>query len=136
MFSQAASLLVPFVALVIITVMCDKFTLFLQNIMVKIPWLPNEFGKVIGYVIVFFAGLVICSRGHYCLFTSLNFSFEHEYEGWILTSVVVAGGSAFLNESFDRMNSMPGVLSGMYSYMSRTLSNTGVKTTGNNKPTI
>ena len=117
-----SSLIVPFIALIIITVMVDKFTLVLQYIMKRIPHLPDEFEKPIAYIIVFCVGFVVCWRGHYSLFTYLDFSFENDYEGWILTALVVSGGSAFLKESFSAMDSLPGILSGMYSYISRTVS--------------
>ena len=145
--SQFSSLLVPFVALILVTVMVDKFTLILQHIMVKIPWLPDQFEKPIAYMIVFCMSFLVCWRGHYCLFTYLGFTFEHSWEGWILTSVAISGGSAFLNESFDRMNMMPGILSGMYGYVSRTITSVGAgtkstttaqqqNTTNQSKPTI
>jgi len=144
-YSTLSSLLIPFIALIIVAVMIDKFTLVLQHIIKKVPFLPDEFEKPIAYLIVFAVSFLVCWRGHFCLFTYLGFSFNHAYEGWIMTSLVISGGSAFLNESFDRMGNMPGILSGMVSYASRTVtsvvSGTGSKATtqdkdNQSKPTI
>jgi hypothetical protein len=110
--------------------MVDKFALVLQQGMKKVPFLPDQFETPIAYLIVFAASFTACWRGHYSLFEYLDFTFAHEFEGWILTALVISGGSAFLRESFDTMNSLPGILSGMYGYVSRTVTslNTGTKT--------
>lgn len=108
--------------------MADKLTYAIQLGMIKIPWLPDKIEKPIAYLIVFAVGFVACWRGHYSLFSALEFTFDHEYEGWIFTALVVSGGSKFLREASENMDVLPGFLTNTYGAARRIV--TGVTQTG------
>lgn len=110
-----STLIIPFVALCILSVLIDKFTIFLEKIMEKVPYLPDKFEASIAYILVFTSSYIVCWRGNYDLFNYLNLTFQHIWEGWILTALLLSGGSRFVRESFGVINTMPQVISNVYS---------------------
>lgn len=118
------TLIIPFISICILSLLVDRFTLFLQEIMKKISWLPNKFDITIAYLLVFICGFIVCWRGNFDFFISLNFSFKHNYEGWLMTSLLLSGGSKFIRSSFTMMNSIPQVISNVYSSVGSLLDST------------
>ncbi len=123
-----STLIVPFIALCILSVVIDRIMMVLERTMVKIPWLPNKFDAGIAYVIVFSVGFVICWRGNFNFFSSLNFAFKHDFEGWLYTAALLSGGSAFVKQSFGMINSIPQAVSMVWSTATGFL-NSGTTTT-------
>jgi hypothetical protein len=101
----------------------------LEKVIIKIPWLPNKFEPEIAYLIVFAVAFLICWRGNFNFFSSLNFTFAHDYEGWIYTAALLSGGSAFVKASFGMISSIPQVISNVYSTATGFLSGGGTTTT-------
>jgi len=130
--SEATSLIVPFIALAILSVMIDRFTLFLQHVMEKIPGLPDRFEKPIAYLIVLAASYIACWRGDYSLFTYLNFAFQHKEEGYFFTALVISGGSMFLRESFSAIDNIPVSISSAYGAIRRVFPGSGVNNPADN----
>lgn len=115
MYGTASSLLIPFISLCILSVLVDKLTMVLEEIMKKIPWLPNSFWGPVAYFIVFLSSLLVCWRGDFNFFASLNFSFHHKWEGWFMTALLISGGSAFVKTSFGMINNVPQAVSNVMS---------------------
>lgn len=115
MYESVSTLIIPFIALCILSVMVDRITLMLEEVMRKISWLPNQFWGPVAYAIVFAAGFLVCWRGSFDFFTNLNFSFHHPWEGWILTAILLSGGSAFVKSSFGMINNIPQAVSSVCS---------------------
>ncbi|MDO7787108.1 hypothetical protein [Desulforamulus aquiferis] len=101
------SLIIPFVSLAILSVMVDKFTLFLEWLMEKTPGLPNQLERPIAYLLVFGISFVVCWRGDFSLFQYLNFDFSNPWEGWLMTALVLSGGSAFVRSGFSMVDNIP-----------------------------
>lgn len=125
MYESASSLLIPFISLCILSVLVDKLTLVLEEIMKKIPWLPNSFWGPVAYFIVFFSSFIVCWRGNFNFFSSLNFSFRNEWEGWFMTSLLISGGSAFVRTSFGVISTLPQAVSNVVSTVGGFLSSAG-----------
>lgn len=111
MYESASTLLVPFIALCILSVMLDRVTLMLEELLRKSSIEANKFWGPVAYFIVFAAGYFACWRGNFDFFTYLNFSFKHPWEGWILTALLLSGGSTFVKSSFGMINSIPQAVS-------------------------
>jgi hypothetical protein len=109
-------LIIPFIALCILSVMVDRLIMVLEEIAKKIPWLPiNKFWGPLAYLIVFAAGYLVCWMGNFDFFTSLGFTFQHPYEGWSMTALLLSGGSAFVKSAFGMVNSIPQIVSNVFS---------------------
>jgi hypothetical protein len=130
--TSAAALIVPFIALCFLSVMVDRAVLVLEEVMHRIPWLPNKFWAPVAYLIVFVAGYVICWRGNFCFFTSLGFAFNHACEGWLMTALLISGGSTFVKQTFGIVNSIPQAVSMVYGFFSSPTSTTTTPGTSSN----
>lgn len=97
--------------------------------MKAIPFLPDRFEATLAYLFVFAAGYVVCWRGNFDFFANLNFTFQHVWEGWLLTSLLLSGGSKFVRTSFGMMSSIPQVVSNVYSSVSGIFNDTGTEET-------
>lgn len=120
---MVTSLIIPFVAICIVVVMVDRLAMAIESIIHKIPYLPDKLEGPIAYAVVFLASYVICWRGGFNFFASLNFTFRHEYEGWLMTALLISGGSSFVKASFGMMSNIPQVVSGVYSTITSFFSN-------------
>lgn len=120
---SVTDLIVPTIALCILAVMADRLIRVLQEIMHRIPKLPNEFWGPVSYVLAFLIGIVVCSEGKFNYFSYYGFGFT-DREGWIFTSLLLSGGTKIVRESFGLINSMPQVISTVYSTISDVLSST------------
>lgn len=118
---QIVSLIIPFVALAIISVMIDKFTLFLESVMEKVPRLPDYFEWPVAYIIVLAVSLLICWQGRFDLFSYLNIHFLYDWEGWLMTALVISGGSTFVRTSFNVVDSIPMGIRSVSSSITRIL---------------
>ncbi len=121
MWSAGATLLIPIVALIFLAVMIDKLTMAIDLWVHKTDWMPEKIEDYVAYGIIWCIGFICCWRGHYSLFTYLDFKFAYEFEGWIMTAFVLSGGSAYLKKNFDVMENMPGFLSSMYGTARRVI---------------
>lgn len=111
-FSQIA---IAFIAVALLVVMVDQVTRVLQAIMSWIPYLPDHFEMPIAYVILVALATVVCWQGNFDLFTLLGFSWKQEWQGWVATGAIMAGGSSLLGKQFKMVGLIPGIISGMAS---------------------
>ena len=115
------SLIIPFIALAILSVMIDRFTLFLEAVVKYIPLLPNRFEWPFAYGIVLGTGYLVCWQGHFDLFAYLAIHFRQEWQGWLMTALVISGGSAFVRTSFSVIDNIPMSVQGAYSSVKRMI---------------
>lgn len=117
-----SSLIVPFIALCFLIPFMDGIMIFLEAVMRRIPWLPNRFWGPIAYVIASAMAFLICWRGHFNFFGYLGFTFEHDYEGWFCTASLLGAGSGYVKKAFGQVNTIPQVISNVYSMATGFLS--------------
>lgn len=110
---EIISLIIPFIALAILSVMIDKLTLVLEGVMHKIPRLPDQFEWWIAYVIVAILSFIVCWQGNFDLFAYLDIYFNYKWQGWLMTALVLSGGSAFVRTNFSMIEAIPAVLGGV-----------------------
>jgi hypothetical protein len=128
----ASTLMIPFIALCFLSVMVDRLIMVMEEIMHRIPWLPNRFWGPAAYLIVFAAGYLVCWMGNFDFFTSLGFAFQHPFEGWGMTALLLSGGSAFVKSAFGMVNTIPQLVSDVFSTVSNFV--TGGSTTTTTTP--
>lgn len=121
--NQTINLLIPFFTLCFAVVLIDRFTVFLETIINKVPLLPDKFEPTIAYITVFAISYLFCWRGHFDFFQYLNLTFNYSFEGWILTALLLSGGSSLVKNSFNIITQIPSSIS----YITSTISGlTGV----------
>lgn len=118
---NVVSLIVPFIALAILSVMIDKFTLFLEGVMKLIPGLPDRFEWPVAYALVLAAGYIVCWQGSFDLFAYLDIFFRHPWQGWLMTALVISGGSTFVRTSFSMIDAIPVSVGSAVSTMRRMI---------------
>lgn len=107
----AGDILVAFIAVVILVVMVDQMTKIIKEIL---PF-PPKVESVITYLILCGIASVICWQGDFDLFRYLHFNWQYQWEGWVLTGALIAGGTALLAKLFGTIRTIPSPISGMTS---------------------
>jgi hypothetical protein len=126
---QIIDLVIPFIALAILSVGIDKLTLVLEGIMHKIPKLPDKFEWTIAYIIVLGISYLVCWQGDFKLFAYLNLNFKYEWEDWFLTALIISGGSAFVRTNFIMIDNIPSVIRGISTTLKQRLVSQNVQNT-------
>ena len=104
------NLVVPFVAIALLSVMIDRFTLFLEGLMKRIPKLPNKFEWWFAYILVLAASFIVCWQLDFQIFRYLGLEARLPWFDWLLTSLIISGGSTFLKTQFNLINDIPSIL--------------------------
>lgn len=115
---QIINLIIPFITLAILSVMIDKFTLFLEGVMHKIPKLPDVFEWWVAYFLVLGFSTVVCWQGDFRFFDYLNLYFPMWLD-YLMTGLVISGGSAFVRTQFSMIDSIPSAVMGVTSSFTR-----------------
>lgn len=110
---QVVSLIIPFIALSILSVMIDRFTMVLEDFMHMIPGLPDKLEASFAYVLVLIISFAICYYGDFDLFIYLDIEFIHRWIGYLMTSLIISGGSYYVRHNFNTINEIPSALSGI-----------------------
>lgn len=118
---QIISLVIPFILLIIFGQMTDRLTVFLEELMNPIPWLPDKIESKLAFLILAGIGFVICWEFQFNLFGYLNHPGRHDYIGYLGTALILAGGSSFIKQSFDTMNGIPSIFAGLTTTMFRMM---------------
>jgi hypothetical protein len=105
----------PFIVLILFSVLIDRFMFVLNKTIEKIPHLPDKIEGCIAYSIILGISYLICWQGSYDLFKYLNVNFNYAWEGFLLSSMLVSGGSSFVKLSFGLINEIPSVLGSLTS---------------------
>lgn len=106
-------LVIPFIALVLLATLIDRATLALEGLMHKIPKFPDHFEWTIAYLIVLAVGYFVCYELDFAMFRYLGLEAKHEELDWLLTALIISGGSSFVRTQFGLMNEIPAFLNGI-----------------------
>lgn len=106
-------LIIAFISVAILSVMIDKFTLFLEGVISRIPGFPDKFEWWFAYALIVGIGFLVCSEGHFSLFAYLQFEFNYDWEGYLLTSLIISGGSTFVRSQFGLISEIPSSIGGV-----------------------
>lgn len=110
---EIISLVIPFIVVAILSVLIDKLTLVLEGIIHRIPKFPDKIEWWAAYLIVLLLAYLVCSEGNFDLFSYLNVHFRYAWEGYLLTALLVSGGSAFVRTNFLMIDQVPNVARGI-----------------------
>lgn len=111
MYGSLGSLAVAFIATALLVVMVDQMTRMIKEVL---PF-PAKVEAVITYIILCGISSVVCWQGDFDLFRYLNFTWQHPWEGWVLTGTLIAGGSSLLVKQFKVVGLIPSIISGVSS---------------------
>lgn len=109
------ALIIPFIALSILSVLIDRLTMVLEGIMHKIPGLPDHFEWIPAYFIVLAISYAVCFFGDFGLFLYLDIQFKYQWMDYLLTSLIISGGSYYVRQQFDSINNLPSIMTGVTS---------------------
>lgn len=115
MYGTLTAVALAFVTLTILTVMVDRWTFWTQGIVKLIPFLPDRLHWTCGYALAFGASLGVCWRLHFDLFDALGLSSTTQWDGYVLTALIMSGGSSFLAVQYKALDTIPGVVRGVMS---------------------
>lgn len=110
-YGTLSSIAVAFIATALLVVMVDQMTRIIKAIL---PF-PDKVESVITYIVLTGIASVVCWQGDFDLFGYLDFTWKHEWEGWLLTGTLIAGGSSLLVKQFRVVGLIPSVISGVAS---------------------
>ncbi|AEO93295.1 gp24 [Bacillus phage G] len=117
---QVIDLIIPFIALAFLSVMIDKFTLFLEQIVHKIPHFPDYFEWYTAYAVVLIISTMVCWQGDFRFFDYLNLYFP-VWLDYFMSGLVISGGSAFVRTQFSMIEAIPSTVTGIASSFTRLL---------------
>lgn len=115
MYGTLSDIAIAFIALALIVVAVDRITRFLQAVMKRIPFLPDEFEDYITYIILVGMASAVCWQGRFDLFSTLNWNWHYTWEGYLATGAMVACGSSLLAKQFKVVGLIPSIVSGVTS---------------------
>ena len=120
MFEEAfVPLILAFLTLVFFTPLIDGVVMFLERVMLHIPKLPNNFGARVSFVITVGVAYCLCWRAGFDFYAHLGNSFTQQ-EGWLVTALLLSGGTTALKRHFDLANLIPvGIFGGIASAIRR-----------------
>ena len=133
MYGSLSNIAIAFIACALLVVMVDQITKVLEGIMKRIPFLPDAFEWTIAYAILFGIASVVCWQGRFDLFRYLNFTWHYNWEGYVLTGALIAGGSSLLVKQFKVIGLIPSIVSGVSSMFGYG-STDSTETTGTTSP--
>ena len=109
------NLILPVIAVIILSSIIDQITIVLEAIINKIPSLPDEFEWYIGYIIVLSLSFFVTSNGNFDLFKYFGFEFNNPSVGFFITALVISGGSTFISEQITLIGRIPELVRAMSS---------------------
>jgi hypothetical protein len=115
MYGTLSDIAIAFIGVAILAVVVDRMTLFLQAVMKRVPFLPDEFEDYLTYIILVGMASAICWQGHFDLFSKLNWTWHYNWEGYLATGAMAACGTTLLIKEFKVMGFMPSIISGVSS---------------------
>lgn len=123
---EVVSLVIPFIAIIFFVGMVENIVQALQSIFKRFR---NE---IIAFIIVFVLGTSISFSGDFRFFSYLGVDFDPVWVAHMMTGLVIASGSPFMEKKFDIINKIPMIIAGI-----RIGSNKNNSSSSNsNEPTI
>ncbi|MDD4411968.1 MAG: hypothetical protein PHO58_05715 [Bacilli bacterium] len=108
------------IALAVLSKMIDIFIDWIENIMLKINFLPDQIENTLKFIFIGALGYVFCWQANYSFFDYLVvIKFNYVWEGWLATALILRGGSKFVEIIFKMINEkIPSFIrfGGSYSY--------------------
>jgi hypothetical protein len=93
------------IALAVLSKMIDIFIDWIENIMLKIIFLPDQIENTMKFIFIGALGYVFCWQANYSFFDYLVvINFNYVWEGWLATALILRGGSAFVEAIFKIIN--------------------------------
>lgn len=108
MYGTLSSIAIAFIATALLVVMVDQMTRIIKEVL---PF-PAKVEAVITYIVLCGIASVVCWQGDFDLFRYLDFAWQYQWEGWILTGTLIAGGSSLLVKQFKVIGLIPSIISG------------------------
>lgn len=112
---EVLSLIIPFITLSLLSVLIDRLLMVLERIVNRIPHLPDRFEPQIAYLLILIFSYGISYYSGFRFFSYLGLLFMYDWMDFLATALLISGGSTFIRNSYDMMNSMPGILGGLTS---------------------
>ena len=104
---ETVSLLIPFIAIIFFIGMTENLIQAFQRI-------SKKFGnEILAFVIVFILGTLISFSGDFRFFSYLGVNFNPVWISYMMTGLVIAAGSPFLERKFDVINKIPMIIAGI-----------------------
>ncbi len=129
---KVINLIIPFIALAFLSVMIDKLVLVLEDISEKLPFLPNEFPWWFNYFVVLSLAYYIVWQGNYNFWAYLNVNFNFMWQGYLMTALILSGGSSLVKHSFSLVDTIPGNISNVTTTIRRMITSKN----GNSQPQL
>ena len=120
---EIVSLAIPFIAIAIFASMVDSLAQALEYMFQKISGFPDYLENVTAYILVFLLSLVVCWQGEFDLFVYLNVKFQEVWQGWVMTALVISGGSSFVRYKFGLIKEIPSGVYGLTANLSNVFKN-------------
>lgn len=127
MYGTLSSIAIAFIATALLVVMVDQMTRIIKEVL---PF-PARVESVITYIVLCGIASAVCWQGDFDLFRYLDFTWQHEWEGWMLTGALIAGGSSLLVKQFHVVGLIPSIISGtasMFGYGSNAVNTASADT--------
>lgn len=115
------NLIVPFIALVLLATLIDRATLAMEGLMRKIPKFPDNFEWWVAYILILGLGYYVCYELDFAMFRYLGLEAKHVEVDWLLTALIISGGSTFVRSQFGVMNEIPAFLNGITTSIKRVV---------------
>lgn len=132
MIEEIISLVIPFIAIALLAVIIDRIILWLSSILNAIPIFPDKVEWYIAFTIVFIISYLVCWQGNFDFMSFLGFQFNYAWEGYLVSAAIISGGSSMIKNSFNLINEMPSVITGLTTTFKRKTVTTLKKTEENN----
>ena len=121
MDNKTTELLFQFVALILVAKLIDPVLWFLQEVLKRIPHLPNVIERPFAYLLSGLLAYFICWSNNFAFFKILGFDAKWEIEGFILTALLISGGSKSLRNTTGELDYLPSFLSSIISSTRRLI---------------
>lgn len=112
---QVVDLIIPFIVLVLLGTTVDRITIFLEDVMKVVPYLPDYFEKKLAFIVLVAISFGICWEFDFSLMEYLSLPAKHPFMGYLFTAVLTSGGSAYIRQNLDQIEALPSMLSGLTS---------------------
>lgn len=103
----AVPLILRFIALIFFIGMTENLVEFLTKTFHKT--ISDYFAFLISAVLAY----IICFLGDFRFFEALDVHFLNQHIDYVMSALVIAAGSGFLQRKFDIINTIPSVISGV-----------------------
>lgn len=126
----------------IMSIIIDRFVIFLEKNSEVISWLPDKFEPKTIYILVFILGYGVCWMNQFSLLIHFGevVKYNHIWFGYIMTAGLLSGGSKLFREAVGMVNLAYQALQGGYGGISSMFSSSSdssnpdeIKYTGNDE---